>query len=183
MPAFLSVNTPKNYRMKKLVMLSVLTAGLFASGRASAQNAKLAYISVQDLIFAMPEFKKADTALAEYQAALNEMYVQMVQDFKKKDSMLTKDSAKFSKAVFELKRGELEQLYVKIQGWNEQAQQLYQNKQNELMTPVQSRAMKAIQDVAKENGYGYVLSRQALVVDPPPADDLMPLVKKKLGIK
>jgi outer membrane protein len=36
--------------------------------------------------------------------------------------------------------------------------------------------------VAKENGYNYVLAKEQLLVSPP-ADDLLPLVKKKLGIK
>lgn len=132
----------------------------------------------------MPEYRKADTAMAEYQNALSQQYADMVTEFNEKDSLLSsKDTVKYTKAQLEVKRRDLGQLYLKIQGWNNQAQQLYDTKQNELLTPVQNKAMKAVQDVAKENGYGYVFSRQALVIDPPVADDLLPLVKKKLNIK
>ena len=39
-----------------------------------------------------------------------------------------------------------------------------------------------VQQVAKENGYTYVFLKDALLVSPP-AEDLLPLVKKKLGLK
>lgn len=169
--------------MKKLVTLFLVAAGLVASVQTQAQN-KIGYIDISKLITAMPEYRKADTAMAEYQNALSQQYNDMVVEFNEKDSLLaSKDTVKYTRAQLEVKRRDLGQLYLKIQGWNQQAQQLYDTKQNELLTPVQNKAMKAVQDVAKENGYGYVFSRQALVIDPPVADDLLPLVKKKLNIK
>lgn len=42
--------------------------------------------------------------------------------------------------------------------------------------------MKAIRDVARENGYAYILTRdQALVL--PDANDVTKLVRKKLGLE
>ncbi|HYE54360.1 MAG TPA: OmpH family outer membrane protein [Chitinophagaceae bacterium] len=169
--------------MKKLVTLCLLAVGLMAASHVNAQT-KIGYISIQELIVAMPEFKKADTALAEFQNALNQQYADMVQEFNQKDSLLaSKDTAKYTKAQLEVKRRDLGQLYLKLQGWNQQAQQLYQGKEQELLTPVQKKAMDAISAVAKESGFTYVFSREALVVPPPTGDDLLPLVKKRLGIK
>ncbi len=42
--------------------------------------------------------------------------------------------------------------------------------------------MTTLNTVAKENGYSYVYSKEALLVAPP-GDDLLPLVAKKLNIK
>ena len=169
--------------MKKLVTLFLVAAGLVAATQANSQT-KIGFIDVQELIVAMPDFKKADTALAEYQNALNQQYGDMVKEFNDKDSLLSsKDTTKYTRAQLEVKRGDLGQLYVKIQGWNQQAQQLYQRREQELLNPVQKKAMDAVQAVAKESGYTYVFSRQALVVSPPTGDDLLPLVKKKLGMK
>jgi len=81
-----------------------------------------------------------------------------------------------------LRKRELSETYVKLQGYQQQAQQLYQQKQQELIEPIRKKAVETIQNVAKENGYGYVLTKEALLSSPP-ADDLLPLVKKKLGIK
>ena len=169
--------------MKKLVTLFVVAAGLFATTHVNAQSMKIGYISVQELVIAMPEFKRADTALAEYQNALSEQYADMVRDFNEKDSLLSsKDTQKYTKAQVEVKRKDLGQLYLKIQGWNQQAQQLYNAKEQEQLQPVYDKARKAIQDVAKEGGFTYVFNKEQLIVSPP-GDDMMALVKKKLGLK
>jgi outer membrane protein len=42
---------------------------------------------------------------------------------------------------------------------------------------------KSVEEVAKENGYKYVIdSSQGTLLYSEPADDVMPLVKKKLGL-
>jgi outer membrane protein len=47
---------------------------------------------------------------------------------------------------------------------------------------VYDKAKKATTEVAKENGYSLVLDKAQLLVSPS-GDDLLPLVKKKLGLK
>ena len=168
--------------MKKLFTIVLVSAALLAASQVSAQT-KFGYISTQELVTAMPEYKKADTSLAEYQNALNQQYAEKVADFNMRDSLLSgKDTAKYTKAQLEVKRNELGKVYVELQGWNQKAQQMYQAKEEETMKPILDRARKAIQDVAKENGYVYVFTKEQLLVFPP-ADDLLPLVKKKLGLK
>ena len=166
--------------MKQFFLLVLVIAGSLG---ATAQN-KIGHIDISSVIVNMVEYRKADTALAQYQNALNQQYADMVQEFNMRDSLLaSKDTVRYTRAQLEVKRRDLGQLYLKLQGWNQQAQQLYNSRENELLSPVQQKAMKAIEDVAKENGYTYVFSRNALVIAPPAADDLAPLVKKKLGIR
>ena len=55
-------------------------------------------------------------------------------------------------------------------------------KTKELLEPIYRKVMRAIKAVAKENGYTYVFNSEALLVMPP-ADDLLPLVAKKLNVK
>jgi len=169
--------------MKKFFSIAFVLASLFLfTQKAEAQN-KFGYVSSQELITAMPEFKKADTLLQEYEGALNGQYEDMVQDFRVKDSLLrSKDTVKYTKAQLELKRRELAQLYQKIQGWQQEAGRLYQNRQQEMMNPIYDRARKVIADVAKENGYTYVFTKEQLLSSPP-GDDLLPLIKKKLNLK
>lgn len=169
--------------MKRFFTVTLLLTSLFLSSQqAEAQN-KLGYVSSQELMTALPDFKKADSILREYEGALNSQYDEMVQDYRVKDSLLrSKDTVKYTRAQLELKRRELAQLGLKIQGWQEEAGRLYQHRQQEAMTPVYDKARKAIQDVAKENGYTYVFAKEQLLSFPP-GDDLLPLIKKKLNIK
>ncbi len=171
--------------MKKILTIVAVVMGLVMAGTSvKAQGAtKIGVISLQELIPSMPEYRKADTALNDYQSALGQNFEDMKREYYEKDSSLnSKDSAKLTKAQLEIKRREVSELLQKLQGWQQQAQQLYQQKQQDLITPIQKKALEAVQTVAKENGYTYVLSKEALLVSPP-AEDLLPLVKKKLGIR
>jgi outer membrane protein len=171
--------------MKKILTIVAVVMGLVMAGTSvKAQGAtKIGVISLQELIPTMPEYRKADTALNDYQNALGQNFEDMKREYYEKDSSLnSKDSTKLTKAQLEIKRREVSELLVKLQGWQQQAQQMYQQKQQDLITPIQKKALEAVQTVAKENGYTYVLSKEALLVSPP-AEDLLPLVKKKLGIK
>ena len=168
--------------MKKLFTIVFVSVGLMAASQVNAQT-KIGYISTQELITAMPEYKKADTALADFQNALNQQYAEKVQDFNMRDSLLSsRDTSKYTKAQLEVKRNELGKVYVELQGWNQKAQQMYQAKEEETMKPILDKARKAIQDVAKESGYTYIFTKEQLLVFPP-SDDILPLVKKKLGLK
>jgi outer membrane protein len=168
--------------MKKLVCVLLIAAGLVAAGDLKAQT-KIGYIGMEELIVLMPEFKKADSALQEYQEALGEQYNDMIRDLNAQDSILSgPDTAKYTRAQLDIKRKQLGELYMKIQGFQNQSQQMMQQKQEELLAPVQRKAMETVQAVAKESGYTYVMRKEAVLVGPP-ADDLLPLVKKKLNLK
>jgi outer membrane protein len=135
------------------------------------------------MITSMPEYKKADSSMQDYQSALNQNFEDMKREFSEKDSLLSsKDTVKYTRAQIEIKRKQLGELYLKLQGYQQQAGQLYQQKQQDLMAPIQKKASDIVQTVAKENGYTYVFLKDALLVSPP-ADDILPLVKKKLNLK
>jgi len=172
-----------NEQMKKILTVVVVVMGLMMVGNSTKAQTKIGYISLSELIPAMPEYKKADTALNDYQNALAQNFEDMKKEYYEQDSLLnSKDTAKYTKAQLELKKKNMGEMLIKLQGWQQQAQQLYQQKQQDLIAPIQKKAVDAVQTVAKENGYAFVLTKEALLSSPP-ADDLLPLVKKKLGVK
>jgi outer membrane protein len=168
--------------MKKIVTIVLVVVGMLVANSQTQAQTKIGYISLNELIVAMPEYKKADTSMMDYQTALNQNFEDMKKEFTEQDSLLgSKDTVKYTKAQLELKRKNLGEMYLKLQGWQQQAQQLYQQKQQELLSPIQKKAQDVIQNVAKENGYTFVLAKEALLYYPS-AEDLMPLAKKKLGL-
>jgi outer membrane protein len=164
--------------MKKIIFIGLMAMGFY---QASAQN-KIGYINTDELIGIMPEAEKADTELKEFQASLAQQGQDMMKELNDKDSVFVRDSAKLSPSMKEIKRSELVQLYQRVQNWNQQAQEMYQAEAQKKIIPIRDKAMGAVRDVAKENGYSYVLDYNAVLVGPP-GDDLIGLVKKKLGIK
>jgi len=169
--------------MKKIVTVLVVVMGLLMVGNSTKAQTKIGTISLAELIPTMPEYKKADTSMNEFNNALQQQYQDMVAEYQEQTALLgSKDTAKYTAAQLELKRKGAQDLLVKLQGWQQTAQQMQQQKNQDLMAPITKKATDAIQAVAKENGYAYVINKEQLLVSPP-ADDILPLVKKKLGLK
>ena len=84
----------------------------------------------------------------------------------------------------EIKGREIQDAQKRIQDYRESAEQKVQAKQQELLKPIYDKARKAIEDVAKEKGYGYVIdSSGGILLVSPASDDILAAVKAKLGIK
>ena len=168
--------------MKKVFTLVLLAAGLFVATPKTQAQTKIGYISLGDVIQAMPEAKKADSSLQQFREALIQNAEEKRNQLEKDIAKFNDDSAKLSPAVKEVRRGTLQKQLQELQGADQFIQQELQKKQEEYSTPIQKKAIDAVQAVAKENGYTYVLPKEAVIVGPP-ADDILPLVKKKLGLK
>jgi outer membrane protein len=169
-------------QMKKFLTAAlILVSALMASGTVHAQG-KIGYISTEELISVMPETQKADSNLQQYRGAL----IQNAQD--KQSTLETaiekfnKDSTTMSNSVKDVKRSELQKMLTDLQSEDQRIQQQLQQRQQELIAPINKKAFDAIQAVAKETGYTYIFEKNALLVAPP-ADDVLPLVAKKLNIK
>lgn len=168
--------------MKQIFTVVLVAAGLLMTGaRANAQT-KIGYISMQELIPAMPEYKKADTTLGQFREALYLNAQEKQNTLNDAAAKFTKDSATMTAAVKEIKRKELQLKFQELQGEDQRLREELQRKEEELIAPIQKKAMDAVQAVAKENGYTYVIGREAILVAPP-GDDLLPLVKKKMNLK
>ena len=167
--------------MNKIKLFLAAACIVLTAGSAMAQ--KTGYISVDEVVRIMPEVGKLDTLMQKYQTdSINAEFASLVAEYKYKDSTLSRDSAKMPVNVKRQYQQDMEGLAYQVQNWQQIAQQAYQAKQNQLLEPIYRKAVTAINTVAKENGYAYVYTKEALLVAPP-ADDLLPLVAKKLNIK
>lgn len=165
-----------------LTVTAVMIFSLLGLLNTTTAQGKIGYISTEELIGSMPEAEKANTTLQEYQTTLQDQGNDYLKELSEKDSTFQADSSKYSQSTKDFKRKDLVELYQKVQGWNQNMQQLLQQKTQELLAPIRSKAFETIKAVAKESGYAYVLDAQAILVGPP-GEDILPLVKKKLGIK
>lgn len=168
--------------MTRTISTLLVAASLLCSGTNAFAQGKFACISFNELINSMPETKKADTSLAQYQAALQQEFNGLKSDYTTQATELSsRDTLKFTKAQLELKRRSLAELLGKIQGYDQEAGGLLDQKRSELLTPIQRKAEDAITQVARDNGYAYVFEKESLHFYPK-SDDILPLVKKKLGL-
>lgn len=167
--------------MKRVITACTLFLLLAAFAPATAQ-VKIAVVSADEVFAKMPEVLKADTALAAYQQALAETYQEQQNELNEAYAKFVKDSGKMTPAVKEAKRKDLQDRITNLQNKEQELnKQLEEQKEKELK-PIREKMLKAIQDVAKENGYGYVLYREQLIVFPD-TEDITAKVKAKLKIK
>jgi outer membrane protein len=167
--------------MKKFFTVMLFALCLVAAGEVHAQS-KIGYISSQELVSVMPETKKADSTLQELRNALVQNATDKQNAFYAAVDKFNKDSTTLSASVKAVKKTELTKMGQDLSGEEERIQQQLQQRQQELLGPINKKAYDAVQAVAKENGYSYVFEKEALLVAPP-GDDILPLVAKKLNIK
>jgi outer membrane protein len=88
-----------------------------------------------------------------------------------------------SDLIRQTKERELQDMGARIQEFQENAEKKLQDRQQEVLKPIIDRAKKAIEDVAKENGYTYIFDTSVgALLYQQDSEDILPLVKKKLGL-
>ncbi|MFB6457710.1 OmpH family outer membrane protein [Chitinophaga sp. Hz27] len=169
--------------MKKFVIIAfVAVSGLF-SVNAMAQ-AKIAHINAQALVTAMPETAKAETELQTFAKSLEGDGKAMYDEYQKKMQEFNDKAASMTDNMKEIKAKDLQDIQKRIQDYSDASQQKIQEKQAALLKPIYDKARKAIEDVAKEKGYGYVIDNSnGMLLVAPTGDDILASVKTKLGIK
>lgn len=152
------------------------------SSIAQTKN-KFGHINSNDLLIMMPERKTAEAELQKFAQTLEEQLGSMSTEYEKKLTEYQTNAKVMADPVREAKEEELADLERRIRDFQVKAQQSIGKKEEELMEPMIEKANTAINDVAKENGYTYVFdtaSGSLLVF--PDTDDILPLVKTKLGL-
>lgn len=161
----------------KSIAIIALTVGTITIGTAQ----KIAHISLDSLITLMPESKIAQDIAQKYLKDLENQVSTMDTELKTKYADYIKNKDSYSTLVATTKENEIQDLNKRIGDFKTQAQQDYQRKYIELSKPIYNKAKKAIDLVAKENGYKYVLDTSTgNVLYSETADDIIVIVKKKL---
>lgn len=159
----------------------VVTTGICLGISITSPAQKIAHVSMDSLISAMPETKIAKEEAQNYLKDLEKTLISMEQELQTKYNDYLANEPSMSDLVKRTKQEELQSLQKRIEDFKQQAQQDYQAKYQLLITPILDKVKKAIEQVAKENNYKYVLDAGVgFILYSEPSDDIFPLVKKKL---
>lgn len=170
--------------MKKTLI--VLLIALFATGTSAIaqKNVKLGHINSNELMQIMPGRDSAQTVLEKEVSDLEQTLKSMQDELEKRYNEYQSGQAGWSDLIKQTKQSELQDMSVRIEQFQKNAQQQLQTREAEVLKPIIDRAKKAIEDVAKENGYTYIFDAGVgILLYSQDSDDIMPMVKKKLGLK
>lgn len=148
-----------------------------------AQALKFGHINSAELLSSLPEIKDADKKLQEFGASLETQLKLMTNEYQSKVQAYQNQQASMADPIKEAKVKEISDLEVRIQEFQQTAQESVSKKKEELYSPILKKAEDAIVEIAKEKGYAYVFDTSAgSVIYAQPGDDLMEVVKKKLNV-
>lgn len=172
--------------MKKLTkFFAVVILILGCSFATKAQNpVKIGYIDFNTLLAAMPGIDSVKIKIQAYQKTLTDQMDAMKAEFENKYLDYQSQSSSMSDLIKQTKEKELTDLQGRIDAFQQKASQDLQTRQQELVAPFIERAKMAIKEVAKEQKFTYILNAiEDVVIYKEESDDVMALVKKKLGIQ
>lgn len=171
--------------MKYILRSAVLIAFFFLMTEGYSQvNAKLGYIDSNELLEMMPGKDSIQTALQNYGKSLETQLQAMYGEYQTKVQDYQANRNTMSDIIRQTKEKELADLETRIQSFQEQADADLQKKQVEMLQPLLDKAKNAIEAVARENGYTYIFDvGTGAFLFFEKGDNIMPMVKTKLGLK
>lgn len=171
---------------------TILFSLLFVVGACmsvSAQSSKVGFTNVEILLNYMPDTKTIEKQLQTYQQKLEER-IQIKSKYGQDEMMTYQEGAKANKwSPEQIKEWEvkLQKLSQEVEQAIADAEQKLMAKRNELLGPIQTKIQDAINDVAEENGYAYILNQSIgdgvpSIVYGAKGMDVTPKIAAKLGI-
>ncbi len=162
---------------KTLILIAVLTFGF---NTVQAQT-KVAHISTDLLISIMPETKALNLELEKlsktYESELKAEEARLQAKLQKYDA----EAKSQTDEVNQQRSVEIQQDQQNLYQASQVAREEITKKRNEKLQPILEKAKKAIEDIAKEQGFTYVLEASTLIVAN--GKDLLEDVKARLGIQ
>jgi outer membrane protein len=166
---------------KGILLLSFM---VLISSFGYSQAAKFGHIDSNEILGLMPETDSLQNELKAHADFLDQQLNTMAAEYQAKVAEYQDNAATMSDLIRQTKEKEIGDLQSRIQAFQASADQDLQAKQAELFNPLIEKVRTAITEVAKENNYTYIFdvgTGALLFYDN--GDNVLPLVKKKLGIQ
>jgi outer membrane protein len=160
---------------------------VFAVSAQAQETQKIGYADWEYIFSQLPEFKQIDNELKTHGTQLENQLKAKYSDYESKVKAYQGMPATTPDAIKADKERELAGLQESIQKFQQDAQTSLQNKQTALMDPVFKKVGKAIEDVAKENGFAFIMAPQVvgggdILLYSDEKYNISNIVLKKLGV-
>ncbi|HMU68633.1 MAG TPA: OmpH family outer membrane protein [Chitinophagales bacterium] len=166
--------------MKNKLML-LFAIAVMAISQADAQ--KIGYLNTNELLVQMPEVKKADSVLNQYAEEMQKIYAAYVMEYQQKLADYQNNAASWSEVKRESVEKDLGNLQIRISDFEKESNDKLEAKKEELYGPILDNVKAKIKLVGDENKFTTILDGSAMLYVGTDAVDILPLVKKKLGLQ
>jgi len=168
----------KRFKLLLVTMLLFIGATSFVNAQA-----KVAHINTQALVEVMPEMKNAQSQLQKLQKTYDTEITNMAKELDAKIKQYEQEAESKTEEENGKRVQEVQGMQNNIGAYREEALKDLRQKEVDIFQPLLDKARVAIQKVAREKGYEYVLDSApgngVILFD---GFDLLADVKKELGI-
>lgn len=172
--------------MKKIISIFVVVLAFGFTSLHAQKAQKIGHIDFANLYGMMPGMDTAQKNYQDYAKVLKAQLDAMQNEYDGKVNDYQATVATMSDLIKKTKEKEILDLQDRIQAFQSSAQESLGKKEQELTQPIIDKARQAVKDIAKENSFTYILNTAealGVVLFYDSGEDIMPLVKKKLGLK
>ncbi len=169
--------------MKKFIVTAALLASGILGAQAQTDGLKIGYTNVNYIFSLSPRSKEIESEIKTRTQILQKEVEKKEQELQAKFQDYEKTRSTMMESIRADKENELRNLEQSIMNLRKNADGELRNKYEELVAPESEKISKAVKDVAKENGYTYIMNGDPQVMlFGEEKYDVTDLVLKKLGI-
>ncbi len=173
--------------MRSLFNLLIALNVLNAEAQTVQPQQKIGHADWEYIFSQIPEYKQIENELAVFESQLQQQLKLKSQEFEAKYAVYKALPPSTLETIRKDKESELAYLRENIQKFEQDATASMQKKQSDLVRPVFAKVGKAIEEVAVENGYDYIVNPQMIgggdvLLYTNEKYNISDLVLKKLGV-
>jgi outer membrane protein len=172
--------------MKKLLLCLLVFIWIPSWIYGQNDSTKIRYADVEYIFSKLPAAKQVESELKSLQKQLETKYQTKYDEFNKKYTVYVEKRKTLPDTVRLATEQELQLLQESLEKFQQDSQVTLQRKQEQLLEPVTKDIQAAIEAVAKEKGYTFILNAgvgsQDMILHADAAMDISALVLQKLGL-
>jgi outer membrane protein len=173
--------------MKFSILIIIAFTTFYSYGQTPQAPQKIGHADWDYIFSKLPEYKKIENELKAFETQLQNQIRNKSQELEAKYKAYQAIPADTPDAIKKDKESELEYLQGNLQKFQQDAQVSMQKKQTDLVTSVFAKVGKAIEEVALENGFSYIINPQMIgggdvLLFTDEKYNISQLVLKKLGV-
>ena len=169
--------------MKNLIISFLVTGLLFIPLVSFSQpQLKIGHVNFEEIMLALPESDSAKAILEKETKELESAYEELTVTYNQLHDEYQKGLSSYSAIVKKTKEDELLDKQKRMSEFEQNASTTMQNRNAELVKPIVEKINKAIDKVATENGFTYILdiSKGSVVFTSKDSQNIKALVLKLL---
>lgn len=172
--------------IRKITFLAFAFLVITASTNPLAAQKKYGHLNYGNLLEQVPELKSGDTQLTTYRDQLIKKGQTRAEKWKKDVETFQRKQQAGELTGLQIKQGQerLGKEQQAIAALEQEVIRQVTQKREQILKPILDKIDAAVKAVGKENGYSMIFDTSVFnfVLSADDTDDVMPLVKKKLGL-